>query len=336
MPYWKLGVVLLGLLPLVSCGQKEVPVFEDEAAFLASFPAIQDRALRVEEASDGAEPRHAYALLYSPGEYEIQATINSILSHVGTDEGVKKRKQYWYRLSVSEPDAKGLSNYRLKVTRILLHKSVASEDMPHYAYHDSDEGSSKSGYPMFDDAMEVLTQQEVLLSVDLRGRVTISQATDWETSLSKLPQGLASTVKALTGNQPYHRGVIFPQRSYLPKAPVGQGALWYLSGKDDLGPFQTDHQTRCWFKTEQEFGFYRVATTKLSPIGENPMDMEPMELLMRAQLQSEPETETTSQGTVQFMPSGGVQRLESYEVSHTEGLPARSVKRQMVITITRL
>ncbi len=121
----------LSLLLFLACGDGVPAVFEDEAAFKASFATFDSGPIRAEEASLGEDPRHTYSLAYPPGEYQIHTKNSSILAlSAFEDRWAKKRKECWYHLSVSEPNSEGLSTYRLKLIRNRFHKNPRAKRPP--------------------------------------------------------------------------------------------------------------------------------------------------------------------------------------------------------------
>ena len=335
--YWILGALLLFVVPLLYLvGSEDIPVFEDEAAFRATFAALESGPLHAEGASVGESPRNEYTLLFPPGQYEIQTTNSSILTLTGHSGAVKKRKERWYRLVVSDADSAGRSTYRLKLIRIRHNKQNQNVKHVDDIFYDTDIASSLRGNPMMQGLMSKLVQTETRGVVDSNGLVIETESDEPEDLFSGLDPGIDAMLKRLNESGMGFGEIIFPQRSFLPMEPVGQGAVWYLHGSDDLGLIRTNHESRCRFRTELEFEFYRVASHDLSAASLGVPQAGTFDMLLQESLLSGSKTDLNIHGVITFMPNGGLKRMVSLEKSLMEGAPEAIVLREKSTTVTQL
>jgi len=204
-------------------------------AILLSMSQMQcsgkdDGPIRDEEPSNGSEPRVSLSIKYPPGKYEMVQSQD--MNTKGTVR-VGKRKQaqnsnqkmtQWAEINVT-PDADG------KSTMIMEFKRIRQETKggPMSGVLDTADPGSLAGNPAA-RVFTAMTGARIAMKCDANGKVTdVSGMNDmWDRIGREDPQfrPMVAQLKKTLGDK--NMGdLINKSQEYLPKGPVGLGAIWY-------------------------------------------------------------------------------------------------------------
>ncbi|MCP5021724.1 MAG: hypothetical protein GY930_08085 [bacterium] len=227
----------------------------------------------------------------------------------------------------------------MKQTRLRYNKKNENTKYAYDAFYDTDIKATLEDNPLLHEIKPLLNRSETCMVVDSNGQVIEIESSIPEELLSGLSPGMSALAKRFMMSEFGALEVVFPHKSFLPKAPVGQGAVWYLKGKEDTGYGMNAHETRCTFRTPLEFEFYRVAShdLDLADLGEKLMKT-PVEPLGALLITSPPgsKTDENIQGVLTFMPNGVLKSMVSLQKNLMEGPNEGVVLREKSIAVTQL
>jgi len=189
-----------------------------------------DGPIRDEEPSNGSEPRVSLSIKYPPGKYEMVQSRD--MSTKGTVRvGDRKQAQnsnqkmtQWGEINVT-PDTDGKSTMTMEFKRI----RQETKGGPMSGVLDTADPGSLSD----NRAAKVLTAMtgtRITMKCDANGKVTnVSGMNDmWDRVGREDPQfrPMVGQLKTATGDKAMG-DLINKSQEYLPKEPVGVGAVWY-------------------------------------------------------------------------------------------------------------
>lgn len=208
--------------------------------------------------SAGREPRITLRQLYPPGRYEVFLMNHSTLRVDGKDEPLRKKKEHWYELTVSGPDAAGQVTMVSQLTRAKYYRSTVGRRL------DTDDPDSIGD----DDAGKLLMRLlglEVTLTVDREAKlVRVSGLDRYVDEMESSHPDVAIRLRPLreTMGAEVHRGYL-PTLRLLPGEPVGVGAIWCPQSTVRLpGVMETHMRAKCRLSKVARSGHRLLATVE--------------------------------------------------------------------------
>lgn len=318
----------------------EAEIFGNEAQFLALFDGLTEGPVKAEAASAGEAPRINFQATYPTGKYRISITKRSILTTCMKDKPgkvVKKIKDQEFILTVSAPDAGGLSTCLVKPTKVRYFKRYKNTShFPDTFYDSEDETTYRNDAVISKIVSNMLSKQ---YSIVLNARGELIKAEVLKNAKSALPGELPSQFKAFVekNEDDFLKGcigLILPQKQYLPEGPVGPGAIWYTHGVEEMMEGAPRYAGRCRFISPTEISFYCLDSLKVE---ENPLNSLLPPEMVQANVAGNVSGNEREHGTVVYSPDGYLRILRILQKKQMkQNIFDTIVKRETRFTVERL